>query len=121
MLDVSIKNDRLPKSIGVPVDCYEGVDNRLKLMALRGFHNQWRRGELSEDELSRVAGFLQKRLVRTLGEVGDDPSFYSFAADIGAITKANAKKLLEKTESVECRAILLEYANKFSTKGNLKN
>ena len=106
----------VPGYINVSFKCYGSLKDEIRNSALRGFLKRWGDGELNEEEIAQLAEIVKGKLIKSFGWLGEALALYRFATEFELITKPTLKKLLEKTESLECRAILLEYAHKLSKK-----
>ena len=98
-----------PEKLLVSVESAGILFSEFKYPIIRGFLKKWKCGELSEAETEQVATLIKGNLLRTFDQLGEHMVLYEFAIENNIITKQNVKKLLERIESAECRAILHNY------------
>ena len=111
---MALQDGAPPKSVHLSFDNLPKLSGEFGRAVIRGFLKKWRCGELNEADTRRVAELIKGNLLRTFDKLGEDIALYEFATENGIITKQNVRKLLERIESAECRAMLLEYSRRTS-------
>ena len=117
VLPADIGTDRLeericsvpPETLLVSVKRLGNINIKFYCSVIRGFLEKWKCGELDEAETRQVAAFLKEKIRWACHKLGDDIVLYEFVTENGIITVEDAKNLLEKIRSAECRAILHNY------------
>ena len=80
--------------------------------AVRGFLVRFAEGTTAPMENAEWQSYIARRKPKLFAVLGDDPMLYRYLAETNAISPSRIPSMLDKTESPECRAILLDYANK---------
>ena len=110
------KDDVIPECIQMSVSEFELLDKKIQHAAIKGYVRQWEQGTLDEWEQGEVLRIVKEAMPKCFDRIGDDPVLYEYVTANKLLTKRGAEKLLEKTESLECRALVLEYMGTFKRK-----
>ena len=107
-------NEDVPNYVFMAIEDFGKLTRILKPSAIRGFLTKWKRNELTEADQTELSKILKSNLMRTFDTMGEYIPLYEFATNCKIINKQNLYKLLERTASIECRAILLDYSQKYA-------
>ena len=80
--------------------------------AIRGYLTRYYLNKTDEAEDASWGEYLKQRNESALKLLPKEPLLYRYLTDMGAITYQRAEKLLDKAAGSDCKAILLDYANK---------
>ena len=124
VLPTDIETDRLeericsvpPETLLVSTERLGNLNIKFYSSVIRGFLKKWKCGELTEAETEQVSAFIGGKFRWACNKLGDDIVLYEFAIENGIITGEDAKNLLEKSGSSECRAMLHSYLWNISKK-----
>ena len=78
--------------------------------AIRGFLSRYYLGTVSEEENAEWKKYIGKRKPKAFKYLTNDPCFYRYIVENTSVNQKRLSELLEKTENIECRAVLLDYA-----------
>ena len=98
-----------PEYLSVSPECFKELELQYKYCAAKTVLQSWADGELTQAEHFAYAKAFCGSLAKLLDYLGENVELYRFVTRCSALTRYKAKKLLERTDSIECRAILLEY------------
>ena len=82
---------------------------KVKPPIIRSFLLKWRSGELTDRESELLIKGVSRDLLRVFELMKNEVDFYDFMLQHGAVALDTVEWLLGITESVECRALLLNY------------
>jgi len=85
--------------------------------AIRGFLIRYFRGEISETEAAEWRRYIGRRTSKLLRELYGEPMIYRYLTENKVISPRRVAELLEETENVECRSMLLAYFSRIRAKG----
>lgn len=100
------RNERL--KIFCPVDILNLDDARVTKWAINGFMESFYSGTASELRIEGWKLYLKEYLDRYIVLMHDDAVFYRFILEHDWLSAEELEQLLENTESLECRAMILE-------------
>ena len=98
-----------PEVIVTSVDNFGYFVKRFLPALVRGSLYLWKRGELSRVETEKLADYIKGNLMKVFGALSGYLPLYEFMTSVGKIPSRNVDKLVEKTGSTECRALLFYY------------
>lgn len=98
-----------PEVIVTSVDNFGYFVKRFLPALVRGSLYLWKRGELSRVETEKLADYIKGNLMKVFGALSGYLPLYEFMTSEGKIPSRNVDKLIEKTASIECRALLFDY------------
>ena len=102
-------NGLVPEYIMSRVENFPLFDKRLVPSVIRGSLHLWKQGKTDEDENEKLAAYIKRNLMKTFGMLADHLPLYEFMTSEGKIPSRSVDKLIEKTASIECRALLFDY------------
>ena len=117
--DVFLECDSL-KSIICSKELIEILDDKLIEKTVFEFPRRFNDGLLSEEEKHVWFEVIEEHAERCFGLMKDDPQFLYIALSHCSIGTETVEKLIENTESIECRALLLDYKRRKTTENGLK-
>ena len=107
---------KVPELIFYDARRCKGLDDDILASIVRGYFYRLERNALSEDELCGFIEFVKHRLFRLLDIFSGDVRFYKFITGYGILNTSMFDRVLENTESLECRAVLLDHRNRSANK-----
>ena len=107
---------KVPELIFCDARRCKGLDDDILASTVRGYFYRLDRNALSEDELCGFIEFVKHRLFRLFDIFSGEVRFYKFITAYGLLNQAMLDSVMEKTESLECRAVLLDYRNRSANK-----
>ena len=101
-------NGLVPEYIMTRVDNFGLFDKRLQPSVLRGSLHLWKQGKTDETENEKLSAYIKRNLMKTFGLLSGYLPLYEFMISSGKIPTQSVDKLIERTDNIECRALLLE-------------
>ena len=87
------------------------LDDALREKTVECFLGRLKKGLATAEERSAWESFIKRNVRETFGIFKDDYGFYKYVGDEWALSKEEIEAVLSFTESLECRAILLNFRN----------
>ena len=101
--------DVCPEYIYTSFKNYNELNDQLKASVIRGFMKEWKDGRTDKAYVEKIAGLIRGRSLRVFKNLYGFLPLYEFVVSQKLLSRTSAEKLLERTESLECRAVLLVY------------
>ena len=117
--DVFLECESL-KSIICSKALAEELDDGFKDKSVFHFPRRFNDGLLSEEEKRVWFEAIEEHAERCFGLMKDDPQFLYIALSHCRIGMETVEKLIESTESIECRALLFAYKQRKTAENGLK-
>ena len=90
----------------------ESVNEDLIYSMIRGSLMEYASGELYEKDADILKELISKRYLKTFKKFNGYRPLYEFMISVDGIKRRNIDKLIERTDDIECRAILLDHKRK---------
>ena len=106
-------SSKLPELLFYDVRRCKRLDDGILASIVRGYFYRLERNEVGEAELCGFIEFVRERIFRLFDIFDGYAPFYKFAIDYCDLPLSLGNAILEKTKSLECRAVLLQYKNSY--------